>query len=53
MLHIERPYFLQNEDWYKFNEDECRYELTDKAPKAARESYEQFYKELESAKVYK
>lgn len=40
---IERPYFLNNPEWYTFNAEEWRYELTDKAPAKARESYAEFY----------
>lgn len=43
-MSTTRPYFLENEEWYKFNEDEWKYELTDKAPEKARKSYEEFYK---------
>lgn len=43
---IDMPYFMENEDWYYFDENEFRYKLTEKAPKKARESYKQFYAEL-------
>lgn len=39
----EKPYFLENEEWYKFNEEEWKYELTDKAPQEAIDSYNDFY----------
>ncbi len=41
------PYFLTNKEWYYFDEKNYQYVLTDKAPKKAIESYEDFYKELE------
>ena len=48
MIITEKPYFLENEEWYTINEGEGRgYLLTDKAPKKAVESYNKFYKELE------
>lgn len=43
----DMPYFMENEAWYYFDYDKRRYELTDKAPKEAIESYEKFYKQLE------
>ena len=39
------PYFMENEEWYTFNEEEWKYELTDKAPQEAIDSYNDFYKE--------
>lgn len=48
---IEKPYFLSNEDWYIYNEKKFRYELTDKATKEAKESYNEFYSLLESTEV--
>ena len=39
----EKPYFLENEEWYTFNEEEWKYELTDKAPQEAIDSYNDFY----------
>ena len=41
-----QPYFMENEDWYYFDEEEFIYKLTDKAPKKARESYDEYYKEV-------
>ena len=40
-----KPYFMENEDWYYFDEEEWCYRLTDKAPKEAIESYIDFYTE--------
>lgn len=39
----EKPYFLENKEWYTFNEEEWKYELTDKAPQEAIDSYNEFY----------
>lgn len=41
----EKPYFLENEEWYFFDEKEFKYKLTNKATKKAIESYNNFYKE--------
>lgn len=40
----ERPFFLNNPEWYYYDESERRYKLTDKAPKEAVESYEYYEK---------
>ena len=45
----EKPYFLENEEWYTYNIEEGKYELTDKAPQEAVESYNEFY--ADSVKV--
>lgn len=42
-MYDEYPYFLKNKEWYYWSENLCHYVLTDKAPKKARESYEEFY----------
>lgn len=39
-----KPYFMTNKEWYYFDRKELRIKLTDKAPKKAKESYENFYK---------
>lgn len=43
------PYFMKDEEWYTFNPDDSEraYRLTDKAPKKARESYEEFYSDID------
>lgn len=46
MIYVEEPYFLKNEEWYVY--EDYQYKLTDKAPKKARESYEEFYKKIEA-----
>ena len=43
----EIPFFMTNPEWYIFNEDEWRYELTDQAPPEAVDSYTEFYGELD------
>lgn len=37
------PYFMQNKEWYYFDEENFCYKLTDKAPPKAIESYKEFY----------
>ena len=37
------PYFLQNPEWYYFDEDEWKYKLTEKATEEAKKSYKEFY----------
>lgn len=43
---VDMPYFMENEKWFYFDTSEKNYKLTDKAPKKARESYEEFYSEV-------
>lgn len=47
----ERPCFMTNKEWYYFDEEECMYKLTDKAPEKARKSYKEFYDLLESVYI--
>ena len=42
---LDRPYFLENEEWYYYDYEELKYKLTDKATQKAIESYKEFYKE--------
>ena len=46
MIIDKEPYFLSNKDWYYYDEEEFCYKLTDKAPKEAIESYNEFYNQL-------
>lgn len=46
MMFIPNIYFLLNEEWYYYDEEEGIYKLTDKAPKKAIESYNNFYKKV-------
>lgn len=41
----KEPYFFSNKEWYYFDERECCYKLTDKAPKEAIKSYKEFYRD--------
>lgn len=47
-MTTDKPYFMTNEAWYRFNEEEWKYELTALAPEEAIKSYEEFYKLLDS-----
>ena len=38
-----KPYFMENKEWYYFDEEEFCYKLTDKAPPEAIKSYDDFY----------
>lgn len=40
-----KPYFMENEEWYYYDEQEEIFKLTDKAPEKAKESYRQFYED--------
>lgn len=40
---MPKPYFMENKEWYYFDEENFCYKLTDKAPKKAIESYKEFY----------
>lgn len=46
-MTLSKPYFMRNTDWYKFDEEKFKYVLTDKAPKNAVESYNEFYEKVE------
>ncbi len=37
------PYFMKNPEWYYHDAEKMRYFLTDKAPREAIESYNEFY----------
>lgn len=40
---IKRPYYLENKEWYTYDEELRRDVLTDKAPQEAIDSYYEFY----------
>ena len=50
MMH-GKPYFMENEEWYYFDKKECCYKLRPDAPKKAKESYEEFYKEDKKSNI--
>ena len=39
----KQPYFMENEEWYKYDNEKGRYILTEKAPQEAIDSYNDFY----------
>ena len=41
---MNEPYFMTNDKWYYYDENEGKFKLTDKAPPEAIESYKEFYK---------
>lgn len=43
----ELPYFLENKEWYYYDDEEGKYKLTDKATEEAKKSYEEFYRLLD------
>lgn len=47
MIPKNEPYFMSNEDWYKYDEKSGRYVLTNKATDKAKESYKEFYSLLD------
>lgn len=44
---LDQPYFMTNDQWYWFNPDSKKYELTESAPQKAKESYKHYYDELQ------
>lgn len=52
-LSDERPYFLSNKEWYIVNEKTARYELTDKAPQKAKESFEAYLEDSKPKRILK
>lgn len=43
MEDLNDVYFLKNKDWYYYDKEAHKMRLTDKAPKKAIESYEEYY----------
>lgn len=39
------PYFMENKEWYYYDEKEEIYKLTNKATKKAKQSYYEYYSE--------
>ncbi len=50
-MRVPEPYFLENPEWYKFDEENFRYILTEKATDEARKSYEEFYSQIEESNI--
>ena len=47
-MQVEKPYFMSDSSWYRFDPDEFKYVLTDKAPQKAIDSYREFYETIEA-----
>ena len=47
-----KPYFMENKDWYYHDKKEWKYKLTEKAPPEAVKSYEDYYAEFEKMIEY-
>jgi hypothetical protein len=45
-MTTEKPYFMENSDWFYFDESEWKYKLTENATKEAIESYNDYYELL-------
>ena len=45
---VKMPYFMENKEWYYYDEEEYCWKLTDKAPMEAIESYKQYYETVNS-----
>ena len=43
---VNKPYFMNNKEWYYWEYKEWKYKLTDKASEKAVKSYNQFYKNV-------
>lgn len=42
----DKPYFMNNKEWYEFDFEKRRFVLTEKAPEKAKKSIEDFYESL-------
>lgn len=45
MLSVDKPYFMKNEEWYYYDIETFKYQLTDKAPQEAIDSYNKYYED--------
>lgn len=48
---VERPYFLENKNWYWYDYTAGKYMIKDSAPERAKKSYEEFQKTREGVIV--
>ena len=53
MRIMKEPLFIINDDWYFYDKEEKKFKLTEEGlkNKKVRESYENFYKELEEGEL--
>ena len=49
-MTLPKPYFMENPEWFYFDEEDFTYKLTDKAPDKAKKSYEDFYSNIYGGK---
>lgn len=42
----DRPYFMENKEWYAYDFEKRVYYCTDKAPEKAKQSLKEFYKAI-------
>lgn len=47
-MFVDKPYFMEKEEWFYFDAEEKKFKLTKDAPKEAIESYKEFYSLLET-----
>lgn len=48
----EQPYFMTNEKWYYYDEEDCCMKLTKDATPEAIKSYKEYYEEDDEGIVY-
>lgn len=46
-MFIDKPYFMENENWYEFDKEKGKYVLKGDVPKEVKDSYIEFYEELQ------
>lgn len=52
-MTLDRPYFMENKEWYEDDLESGKLKLTDKAPPKAIQSYKEFYELLEQDLIVK
>lgn len=43
---VDMPHFMENAEWFYFDVEIGKFVLTDKAPEKAKQSYDEYYKDL-------
>ena len=53
MRIMKEPLFIINDDWYYYDKEDKKFKLTEEGlkNKKVRESYEEYYRELEEGEV--
>jgi len=49
MTQLNKPFFMTNPEWFRYDLKKGTYVLTDKAPEKAKNSYKRFYSRLENS----